>query len=141
MIENTVDERIDVAPAAAYAFLTNTGRWHEWMDSVKEARLSGDFAKGAEIVVDYTEGMQVTMRIEQAAPPDSYEYRAAMNDMTIVGRLSLSEDGSGTALTYHETVMPHSLMMKMMQPFISNSMKRALNKDFAMAKEIMEAEK
>ena len=139
MIENTVTVTANVDPASAYSFLTDTARWREWMESLESASINGDFAAGSEIEVIYTEGAGATMEIVQAAEPTGYSYRVTMTDMSIAGNTTLTRVDGGTRITYEESVEPQSFMIKLMKPFIANGIRRALEKDYQKAKELMEA--
>lgn len=138
MIENTIHKHIAVSPEVAYAFFTDTRRWPEWMTGVKTVEAGGDFGPGVEILVDYTEGMQARMHITEASPPKSYAYEVDMKDMRTTGTVLLAPEKEGTSLTYRETVTPQSFMMKLMKPFIANGIRRALDRDFETARQLLE---
>ncbi len=139
MIENTVTISVDVDPAAAYEFLTDTSRWHEWMESLEQTKSTGNFRAGARVEVEYTEGAKATMEIVRADAPSGYSYEVEMSDMAISGTTTLVGSTGGTTITYRETVEPRSFMMKLMKPFIAKGTKRALEKDYQTAKQLMEA--
>lgn len=138
MIANEIEIHVAVTCRQAFGFLTDASRWHEWMESVQSATLDGSFAPGAAVSVDYTEGIQAEMILDAVDAPSGYAYTADSKDMTIHGEMSLADNGEATTITYRETIEPKSFMMKMMKPFIAGSTKRALEKDFATAKRIME---
>jgi hypothetical protein len=108
------------------------------MESVREAELDGSFESGSVVTVDYTEGVSADMVLENVEPPAGYAYTADSKDMTIHGDMRFTEEGDGTTIEYRETIDPKSFMMKVMKPFIAGGTKRALEKDFATAKQIME---
>ena len=141
MINNTIKTDVAVPPDIAYAFLTECRRWPEWMESVRAVIFEGTFAAGVEVTVEYTEGVQAKLRIETADPPSGYSYTVDSKDMSIVGTMRLENIGGSTRLTYEESVTPRSFVIKMMKPFIANGIKRALAKDFASAKSLMEEER
>jgi hypothetical protein len=108
------------------------------MESVKGAESSGAFATGAVISVDYTDGVKADMALEDVEPSSHYAYTADSKDMTIRGDMRFRENGDGTIIEYRETIDPKSFMMKVMKPFIAGSTRRALEKDFEKARQIME---
>lgn len=138
MITNKIELQVDVPREQVFAFLTDTACWHQWMESVDRVSLDGSFAAGSVVSVDYTEGVKADMVLDQVEAPSGYAYTADSKDMTIRGEMSLFGDGETTTITYRETIGPKSFMMKLMKPFIASSTKRALEKDFAAAKRIME---
>jgi uncharacterized protein YndB with AHSA1/START domain len=138
MIANEIRLQVRVPREKAFGFMTETARWADWMESVREAKLDGSFESGSVVSVDYTEGARADMVLEHVQPPTGYAYTADSKDMTIHGEMRFTEEGDGTAIEYRETIDPKSFMMKVMKPFIAGGTKRALEKDFATAKQMME---
>jgi hypothetical protein len=138
MITNEIYLQVGVPREEAFAFMTETSRWADWMESVREAQLDGSFESGSVVSVDYTEGVSADMMLESVERPAGYAYTADSKDMTIHGEMRFTEEGDGTAIEYRETIDPKSFMMKIMKPFIAGGTKRALEKDFATAKHMME---
>jgi uncharacterized protein YndB with AHSA1/START domain len=138
MITNEIVIQVDVPRQEAFDFLTDTSRWHEWMESVQAATLDGSFSVGSVVSVDYTEGVKAEMVLDAVEAPHSYAYTADSKDMTIRGEMSFADDAESTTIVYREVIDPKSFMIKVMKPFIAGSTKRALEKDFATAKKAME---
>jgi hypothetical protein len=93
---------------------------------------------GSVVSVDYTEGVRADMVLENVERPAGYAYTADSKDMSIHGEVRFTEEGDGTTIEYSETIDPKSFMMKVMKPFIAGGTKRALEKDFASAKQMIE---
>ena len=138
MITNVIRLQVRVPREEAFAFMTDTVHWADWMESVREARLDGSFESGSAVSVDYTEGVSADMVLEYVERPAGYAYTADSKDMTIHGEMRFADEGDETTIEYRETIDPKSFMMKVMKPFIAGGTKRALEKDFATAKQLME---
>jgi hypothetical protein len=138
MITNEIRLQVRVPRDEAFTFMTETAHWADWMESVREARLDGSFESGSVVSVDYTEGAKADMVLEHVQPPAGYAYTADSNDMTIHGDMKFTAEGDRTTIEYRETIDLKSFMMKVMKPFIAGGTKRALEKDFATAKRMME---
>jgi hypothetical protein len=138
MITNQIRLQVHVPRDEAFTFMTETTRWADWMESVRAARLDGSFESGSVVSVDYTEGVSADMVLENVERPAGYAYTADSKDMTIHGEMRFTEEGDETTIEYRETIDPKTFMMKVMKPFITGGTKRALEKDFATAKQMME---
>jgi hypothetical protein len=138
MIRNEIRIQVGVPVEEAFAFMAETTRWVDWMESVKDAKLDGAFESGSVVSVDYTEGVSADMVLEDVKRPSGYAYTADSKDMTIHGDMRFTADGGQTTIEYRETIDPKSFMMKVMKPLIAGGTKRALEKDFASAKQMME---
>jgi uncharacterized protein YndB with AHSA1/START domain len=138
MITDEIRLQFRVPREEAFAFMTATARWADWMESVRAAKIDGAFESGSVVSVDYTEGVSADMVLENVQRPAAYAYTADSKDMTIQGAMKFTADGDRTTIEYRETIDPKSFMMRVMKPFIANGTKRALEKDFATAKQMME---
>jgi hypothetical protein len=141
MLKSQVQIKVAVSREKVFSFMTDTSRWHQWMESVEQTRMSGSFVTGAILSVDYAEGAKVDLVLENVQPLSCYCFTADSKDMTIRGDMRFHEDGNFTIVEYQETIESKSFMMKAMEPFIARTTRRALEKDFAKAREIMEAKR
>src|SRR3954451_19942335 len=141
MIEHRVDILIQRPPAEVFAFLTDPANHPRWDTSSVSMRQDepGEWRTGT------------TFHEVRKMGPRTMEIQSRVADLVAVERMDidsvtgpefhghwrLSAEGAGTRLRYAAELTPDG--PRFMQPVIARSFKKALDKNFARLKQVLEA--